>query len=73
MANTIPSPDQVRIALSGLSPTQLRALGEKSGVSIHTLAKIQTGETPDPRLGTAHKLSGHIRIKAIKPTAPAEA
>lgn len=73
MANTIPSPDQVRVALSGMSPAQLRALGERSGVSIHTLAKIQTGETPDPRLGTAHKLSGLINLKPRKTAAKAEA
>ena len=56
--------DSLLQALKGMSPTQLRALADASGVSEYTLSKIKSGETPNPRVRTFEKLKSALAEQA---------
>ena len=60
MTSQIPTPGQVKAALSGLSMKQLASLYELSGVPVPTLYKIQTGVTTDPGIKTVAKFWPHL-------------
>lgn len=40
---------------------ELEVISEGSGVPFHTLLKIRTGETPNPRIGTLQPVYDYIR------------
>jgi hypothetical protein len=46
----------IRQRLAPLSWSELAALGQQSGVPFHTLRKIASEETADPRTSTVEKL-----------------
>lgn len=60
MDTTIPSADEVRGRLSGFSIVQMQELARISGVPIHTLTKIKSGETENPRIDTVRQFFQHI-------------
>ena len=59
MQNAIPSAEDVRKKLADLSRAQLIELAEKTDTPFHTLRKIKSGETLDPKLET---------VRAVWPT-----
>jgi len=59
MQNEIPSAAEVRERLEALSRSQLIELAEKTDTPFHTLRKIKSGETLDPKLET---------VRAVWPT-----
>ena len=56
----IPSADQVRARLQGLSHAQVKALAEASAAPFTTLWKIRSGETADPRIETVRSIWPHL-------------
>jgi len=38
-------------------------LSKLAGVTLHTVAKIETGSTPDPRIGTLRKIADALSVK----------
>jgi DNA-binding Xre family transcriptional regulator len=34
-----------------------------AGITLHTITKIESGATPDPRIGTLRKIAGALEIK----------
>lgn len=38
-------------------------LSKMAGVTLHTIAKIETGSTPDPRIETVKKIAKALKIK----------
>lgn len=37
-------------------------LSKIAGVTLHTIAKIETGSTPDPRIETLRKIAGALNV-----------
>lgn len=56
----IPSTDEVRTELASLRRRQIQRLGTLSGVSWHTIYKIQRGEITQPALDTVRAILPHI-------------
>ena len=56
--------DEIRSRLAPLSWSQLEELAERSGVPFHTLRKVATGETQDPRISTVQALLDHWERQA---------
>lgn len=54
--------------LRALSPRELKALADHAQVSVHTVAKIRSGETSNPRILTVEPL-----MLAVHDDAPADA
>ena len=50
----------IRKRLAPLSWSELEELGRRSGVPFHTLRKIASEETADPRTSTVEKLRSHF-------------
>jgi hypothetical protein len=61
MKLTVPSPDEVRAALSPLKVSQLQRLAKLSGVPFHTLRKVASGETTSPGIATVRAFAPHIK------------
>jgi DNA-binding XRE family transcriptional regulator len=38
-------------------------LSKMAGVTLHTIAKIETGSTPDPRIETLRKIANALGVK----------
>lgn len=38
------------------TPSEIAALSERSGVSVHTILKLRNGQTTDPRISTLEPL-----------------
>jgi len=38
------------------------ALSKRAGLAFHTIAKIETGATPDPRIETVKKIADALRV-----------
>lgn len=67
MRTDIPSPEQVREALQGLTMKQIKHLADLSSVGWGTIYKIQRGETEDPGINTVGKLLPHLKtVRAAK-------
>ncbi len=47
-------------ATQSISQDKLSKMAE---VTLHTIAKIESGATPDPRVGTLRKITGALGIK----------
>lgn len=60
MNTTIPSSDDVRAALTPFTRKQIKALGVVSGVSFHTIYKIQRGEIRQPNIDIVRDLMPHV-------------
>jgi predicted transcriptional regulator len=60
----VPTGQQVAEALRGLTAAEVQALAERSGVPFHTLLKIKTGETGNPRIETVSQFWPHLSAKA---------
>lgn len=60
----IPSAEEVRAALAGLSFGQMQELSRLSGVAFTTLWKVRNGETVNPRLESVRAFIGHIKAAA---------
>jgi predicted transcriptional regulator len=56
--------EEIRRRLNDLSWSQLESLAGEAGVSFHTLRKIATGETADPRMSTADRLRAYLERKS---------
>lgn len=56
--------DEIRQRLASLSWSQLETLADEAGVPFHTLRKIATGETRDPRMSTAEQLREYFERQA---------
>lgn len=61
MRHTIPSASDVRAKLQRLTLSDLNKLAAVSGVSVHTIYKIQRGETPNPGIETVAKFWPHLK------------
>lgn len=61
MRHTIPSASDVRDALQPLTLSDLKKLATVSGMSVHTIYKIQRGETPNPGVETVGKFWPHLK------------
>lgn len=60
MQKTIPSANQVRIALADLTMRQIDRLSELSGVPPTTIYKIKLGATTNPGIDTVRKVLPHL-------------
>jgi len=60
MNATIPSGEQVRARLAGLSNSQLGEISAASGVPFTTLWKIRAGQTLNPGIDTVRKFAPFI-------------
>lgn len=69
----VPSADEVRERLASLSNAQLERLASMSGVPFHTLLKVRSGETGNPRLNTVHAFLPHVDKAAADRRSPASA
>jgi predicted transcriptional regulator len=56
MNTSIPSSEQIRARLHGLSHAEVRALSVRTGAPFTTLWKIRSGETADPRIETVRAI-----------------
>lgn len=65
----IPSAEEVRGALLGLTYAQMHELSRLAGVPFTTLWKVRCGDTPNPRLDTVRKFAPHIRTAAAREAA----
>lgn len=52
--------DQIKSRISGASYSELSLIAEQSGVPFHTLLKIQSGETQNPRANSLEALAKHF-------------
>jgi DNA-binding phage protein len=53
----------VKRKLSPMTPGELEKFAQKSGVSFHTLRKIKTLETPNPRILTVQAILRAMKNK----------
>jgi len=60
MNTTIPSAADIAAQLAPLRNSQVQRLAELSGVPFHTLLKIKTGETGNPRIDTVCQFAPFI-------------
>lgn len=60
MNNTIPSAADIAAQLAQLKAQQIQRLSELSGVPFHTLLKIKSMETANPRLDTVRQFAPFI-------------
>lgn len=60
MNTPIPSAAEISARLADLKGPQLQRLAELSGVPFHTLLKIKSGETENPRIDTVRQFIGFI-------------
>lgn len=60
MAKHIPSANEIRELLSEYGRDRILRLSTASGVPFHTLLKIKSGETDDPRLSTVRAFWPHL-------------
>jgi predicted transcriptional regulator len=65
MNPSFPSAAEVANKLADLKAPQIQRLAELSGVPFHTLLKIKTGETSNPRLDTVRQFFQHISEAAL--------
>lgn len=54
--------DVIQSRLSVLSRDQIRQMANASGVPFHTLRKLATNETPDPRVSTVVALMPFVGV-----------
>ena len=73
MNTPIPSAADISARLADLKSPQLQRLAELSGVPFHTLLKIKSRETKDPRIDTVRQFVGFIEEAAGTPQAEAGA
>lgn len=64
MATNLPSAADVAESLKPLSNQQLEWLAVRSGVPYHTLLKIRSGETANPRIDTVRQFLCHVASAA---------
>jgi predicted transcriptional regulator len=57
----IPSAADVAAMLKPMSNQHLERLASLSGVPYHTLLKIRSGETENPRIDTVRQFLPHVR------------
>ncbi len=57
---SIPSAEQVRLALNALNRAQIEALSKLSGVPFRSLWKVRKGDTENPGIDTVGKFYPHI-------------
>jgi transcriptional regulator with XRE-family HTH domain len=55
--------DDLRRRVAGMNCEQVRALATASGVPFHTLLKIRSGETDNPRIRTVERL--HAALEPV--------
>ena len=67
MNTSIPSAAEISDRLADLKGPQLQRLSELSGVPFHTLLKIKSRETKDPRIDTVRQFEPYI----VEASAPA--
>ena len=60
MNTLIPSAAEIAERMADLKPPQLQKLAELSGVPFHTLLKIKSGETSNPRIDTVRQFAPFI-------------
>lgn len=56
MSTYIPSASHLRERMEHLDKGEMESLAKRSGVPFHTLRKLATGETGNPRLETVRQL-----------------
>jgi len=61
MNTTIPNGDEVVAMLAPMTTAQLHELAALSDVPFHTLLKIRSGITDNPRIDTVHKFLPHLK------------
>lgn len=64
MNTTIPSAAEIAAQLAPLKASQIQRLAELSGVPFHTLLKIKSGETGNPRIDTVRQFAPFISESA---------
>lgn len=52
--------DEIKNRLAPLARSDLQKLSAEAGVPFHTVRKIVSGETPDPRVSTIEALSDYF-------------
>lgn len=57
---SIPTAAELRALMAPLKRQDVLTLANRSGVSFHTLRKLQTGETASPALDTVAQLYPHL-------------
>ena len=67
MSTPIPSSDEVRRRMAGMSLLDLEALAERSKVPFATLYKIKRGETMNPGIETVRAFIEHLPPQAAEP------
>ena len=60
MNTPIPSASEIADRLAPLKAPQLQRLAELSGVPFHTLLKIKSRDTTNPRIDTVRMFEPHI-------------
>jgi predicted transcriptional regulator len=73
MDTRIPSAEEVRVALEGLTLKQLDRLAELSGVPCTTIYKIKRGETKNPGIETLRQFMPHVAAAHLIGAEPAKA